>query len=593
MSSSGTISAAADGTVPAVSGQETPGFNGLVRTAMRATEKIRPLEDLAEICAEARQNSEVVVLAHGVFDLLHMGHVRHLEAALREGTMLIVTITADEFVNKGPGRPVFPEHMRAEMLAALQYVDFVGINYGPSAEPVIRLLKPSIYVKGSEYESLDEDVTGKIKSEKCAVEEYGGRLLCTRDITFSSSSLINRYFNIYDPRLRQFLDRVRTDVGLDRLLNLVDSIRDFRVLFVGDTIIDEYQFVQPMNKPAKEHIIAAKYDGREVYAGGVIAAANHLATFCREVEIITTLGTEDSHEELVRKSLHPNVRLIVVHRDKTPTTRKLRFVDPSYMRKMFEVYFFDDSPYGQAITATVASHIAERAPKADVVVVTDFGHGFVVPSLIPLLRETSKFLAINAQTNAGNQGYNLITKYPAADYICVDEPEARLAVADKYSDVIDIAEQHLPARIACDKFIITNGKHGCISFDKRRGSAACIPAFTSTIVDTVGAGDAFLAVTAPLVRAGGDIDHVGFIGNAAGAIKVGIVGHRRSVEKPSSRPWSRAETFGWLMPSSLPAAASVVRRSHDPAPTATEGLVTRNQGYAATNRLAQLGWLVG
>jgi sugar/nucleoside kinase (ribokinase family) len=84
----------------------------------------------------------------------------------------------------------------------------------------------------------------------------------------------------------------------------------------------------------------------------------------------------------------------------------------------------------------------------------------------------------------------------------------------------------------CSKIIVTQGKHGCVTYE-RGGVAHTIPAFAKNVVDTVGAGDAFLAVTAPLVAAGGAMHQVGFIGNVVGALKVEIVGHRRSIDKPS------------------------------------------------------------
>ena len=105
-----------------------------------------------------------------------------------------------------------------------------------------------------------------------------------------------------------------------------------------------------------------------------------------------------------------------------------------------------------------------------------------------------------------------------------------MAVADKFSDLAVVAGELLPSKIDCSKIIVTGGVVGCYTFDSAQGTHR-IPAFTKTVVDTVGAGDAFFAITAPLVAAGGDMEQVGFIGNAAGAMKVGIVGHRSSVEK--------------------------------------------------------------
>jgi sugar/nucleoside kinase (ribokinase family) len=115
--------------------------------------------------------------------------------------------------------------------------------------------------------------------------------------------------------------------------------------------------------------------------------------------------------------------------------------------------------------------------------------------------------------------------------VCIDAPEARLAAADKYSDIAVIVGETLPREIGCRRLVVTHGSSGCYTFDAAEAEVRRIPAFTKTVVDTVGAGDAFFTVTAPLVANGGRILDVGFVGNAAGAMKVGIVGHRKSVEK--------------------------------------------------------------
>ncbi len=167
-----------------------------------ARDRIRSVTELAEIAMRARSEGKSVVLAHGVFDLLHLGHVRHLEAARKLGDILIVTVTGDEFVRKGPGRPVFAQTMRAEMLAALDYVDWTGINRAPTADPLIEAIQPDVYVKGSDYADPSFDVTSNITHEKELTEKHGGRLHFTDEVTFSSSGRINEYFEIHDPEAR-------------------------------------------------------------------------------------------------------------------------------------------------------------------------------------------------------------------------------------------------------------------------------------------------------------------------------------------------------------------------------------------------------
>ena len=492
--------------------------------------KITTIAEVAAIARSLRAKNVAVVQAHGTFDLLHLGHARHLEAARALGDVLVVTITADRYVNKGPGRPVFAESLRAEMLAALQYVDYVAIAEAPDAIGALEAIRPAIYAKGQDYQNPEGDVTGKITLERETVEAHGGRIHFTDEVTFSSSELINRHLNLFEPHVRDHLSDVRDDGGLNRILELIEKIKEYRVVIVGDAIIDEYQYVLPMGKPPKEHIIATRYQDHETFAGGVFAAANHVAAFCAHVDVITCLGTNDSHEEFIRKSLKPNVRLHKLARPNAPTTLKRRFVDPSSIRKLFEVYHMNDEPLTEDLEKGLADHINALCAKADVVISADFGHGLIGPRIVRQLTQLSPFLAVNTQSNSANLGYNLVTRYPRADYICIDAPEARLALGDRLSAIGDIAHR-LSERIpACPKFVVTHGKHGCVTYE--RGHAVhTVPAVARKIVDTVGAGDAFFAVTAPLVAAGAPMDLVGLVGNVVGALKVEIVGHRHSIDK--------------------------------------------------------------
>ena len=498
-------------------------------TIVSVRDKVRALDELAEIARTAQAAGKTVVLAHGVFDLVHMGHVRHLEAARREGDVLIVTITADKFVNKGPGRPIFNQAMRAEMLAAIGYVNWVGINHAQSAGNVLDSVRPDVYVKGSDYENPEDDITGQIALEREAVEQHGGRLVLTKDITFSSSSLINNYLDVYDHPLRDYLQQLRETDAVRQISNLIESVKDYKVLLVGDAIIDEYQYVAPMGKAAKENIIATRFQEREVFAGGIFAAANHVASLCAEVEIITCIG-DDGIEDFVKSRLRDNVKLTAIVRPNSPTTRKCRFVEPSYMRKLFEVYSIDDTPLNGALEDSVVELIATRARAADLVIAADFGHGLITPRAIDTLNEEARFLAVNTQTNSANIGYNLVSRYGRAHYVCIDAPEAQLATKDRFSDIEHVISEKLPELISCENFVVTHGREGCVAY-KKGGLPVRIPAFTKTVVDTVGAGDAFLSITSPLAAAGGSMELVGFVGNAAGAMKVGIVGHRSFIEK--------------------------------------------------------------
>lgn len=492
-------------------------------------EKIKTLEELSELAAEARKAGRKVVLAHGVFDLLHVGHKRHLDIGKQNGDVLIVTITTDRHVNKGPGRPVFSEKLRAEMLAGLSTVDYVGISQNPSAEFIIETLKPDVYLKGSEYSAEENDVTGRIVTERTTVEQHGGRIVFTDDITFSSSNVANRVLQLYPEEANTFLKDMRTRVSLEDLVGPLRSLKNKRCVIVGDTILDEYIYVEPLGKPSKENIIATRYRSREIFCGGVVATANLVAQFCGQVDLVTLLGDTDSQEDFIRSSLAPNVNLIPFYREGARTTVKSRLVDPGYVKKLIEVAYLDDSALPAESQQKLNDWASREIGKYDFAIVNDFGHGMIDDSLVEILCDKSKFLAVNAQTNSANRGFNLVTRYPKADFVCIDEPEARLAVADRYAPIETVVGAKLRKRMKCPNFIITHGKLGCLVFTPDQ-PVNRIPALIDEAIDTIGAGDAFFAVAAPLIGSGCNAFLAGFIGNAVGAMKIRIVGHRHHIK---------------------------------------------------------------
>ena len=504
-------------------------FNGL-EMAENWKAKHLSLDELEKFAKRKKRENKTIVLAHGTFDLVHVGHIRHLSNASKEGDLLLVTITADKFVNKGPDRPIFSQELRAEMLSALSFVDAVAINDKISSVNVIETIRPNVYIKGSEYKSEHDDISGNIALERKTVEKYGGRLIFTDDITFSSSKLINENLEVFSPELNDFLKGYRKENKIEKILNLVESIKNYRVLLIGDTIIDQYEYVKPLGKPPKENLIATKFQSIETFPGGIIAAANHVASFCKEVDVLTLLGGTQPWEDHITTNIKSNVNLIKYVQSDGPTTRKLRYVDVAYTRKLFEIYYTNENPLPTEGEKFFINFIEDEAKKYDVIIVTDFGHGMITRDIIKTIENTKTFSAVNAQTNSDNAGFNLITKYKRADYICIDGPEARLAASNKTASISEIASQILPGMIDCPQIIVTTGREGCIVHTKGNVPRK-IPVFTESAIDTMGAGDAFLSVTAPLLKAGGSIVDVGFIGNAVGAMKVGIVGHRASIEK--------------------------------------------------------------
>jgi len=157
--------------------------------------KILNLDELAERINLLRTKDKEIVHCHGCFDLIHPGHIKYFQASKEMGDILVVTVTPDVYVDKGPGRPVFNESLRVDSIAALECVDYVAINKWPTAEKTLLLLRPDIYVKGQEFENLD-DKTGKLQKEYEVIKEIGAELRFTHEIVFSSSKLLKDYFTL-------------------------------------------------------------------------------------------------------------------------------------------------------------------------------------------------------------------------------------------------------------------------------------------------------------------------------------------------------------------------------------------------------------
>jgi bifunctional ADP-heptose synthase (sugar kinase/adenylyltransferase) len=257
-----------------------------------------------------------------------------------------------------------------------------------------------------------------------------------------------------------------------------------RVLFIGEEITDVYHYGNALQRPAKEQILCMEAKETEVFQGGVIAAAKHAETFCETVHIVST------------------------HR-----IRKERYVERAQTRKLFEVYVGNGE---------LEKPVIPPLEYYDVVVVTDYGHGMMTGALIGKVCAEARFLAVNVQANAGNYGFNLATKYPHADYLCMSELEARLATQNRDGAIVDSLEE-----LACiaPRVAITLGRKGSIGTGNVRATA-----FIEPVIDTMGAGDAFFAVTA-LIAAEASMEDLLRIGNAAGKLKAQIVGHRKSVTK--------------------------------------------------------------
>jgi rfaE bifunctional protein kinase chain/domain len=464
-----------------------------------------------------------------VFDLVHPGIIKHLEEAKGQGDVLIVTVIRDRDVRRGAGRPIFPEELRAQNVASLQQVDYVCIVEEVTPFECVRRIRPDVFAKGQAYKERDRKIHDKIYEEE--KEFYFGKstIYETQGFSFSSSNLINNFLDLYSAETKDFLTRFAGRYSFEDVTRRLESLRKMNVLLIGDGIIDEYHYCAAMGRSSKTPIVVNKYIGHEEFAGAVFIIANHIAGICERVHLVTLLGEKDSREDFIRSNLKPNVEPRFFYRNDGPTIVKKRYVNQYLNQKLFEINYLNENYINGNCESGIINYLKKVVPGYDLVLVSDFGHGFITERIIRTISKYATVFAVNTQTNAANTGYNMITKYKKPNFVCLDETEARLATQDKFSDIGDIAKK-IASKVNSDFLIVTLGKKGSIGVD-RNGEVNYTPIFSTKVVDTVGAGDAFFAFTAPCFAKGMPLDFVSFVGNSVGALAVQIVGNKKPVEK--------------------------------------------------------------
>lgn len=478
---------------------------------------------------DASQRNLRVVQSHGVFDLLHIGHIKHFQAAKKQGDILVVTITPDRFVNKGPNRPRFSERLRAEAIAALDCIDFVIINSWPTAVEAIKLIKPHLYAKGDEYQDSASDITGNIDIETATVQALGGHVLFTNEITFSSSELLNQFFSPHSEEVTEYLETFKRKYHTEEIFKYMEKFKKLHVLVVGEAIIDDYQFVEVIGKAGKEPTLVAKHKYTDCYVGGVLALSNHLSDFCNEITCVTYLGEKGEYESIIRSALKHNVKLVPIYKKNSQTIVKRRFIDEYLNQKMFEVYEINDDFLDNQDQKIFIDELKKSLSSHDLTIVADYGHGLLNSESIDLLASKSKFLAVNAQSNAGNNGFNVISNYKKADFVSIATRELQLNYRQRHLSVHEQLSR-LMQDYNYKNAMITCGKRGML-VNKRNEKIYEAPALATKIVDRVGAGDAVLAIASLYAYYNAPAEIMGFIGNIVGAHAVGIMGNKQFIEK--------------------------------------------------------------
>lgn len=429
------------------------------------------------------------IMCHGVFDVVHPGHVRHLTYAKTKADKLIVSLTCDKHIKKGTYRPHIPENLRALNLAAFEMVDYVVIDKNSTPINNIKLIRPNFFAKGFEYSSagLPKATQEEIK----ALKSYGGNIIFTPgDVVYSSSKFLNK--SLPEVGLEKLIMLMHKEkINFETLKKTLMDFKKLKVHVIGDTIVDTYTRTTLIGGQTKTPTFSLHFNSKEDYVGGAGIVSKHLDSAGAKVIFSTVLGN-DNLKKFVLNQFKKTKIITNFYIDNTrPTTNKNVFIASDY--RLLKVDTLDNRPISSEIIDFLCSSL--KKDKSNAVVFSDFRHGiFNQISTNKLTKAISKKTFKVADSQVASRWGN-ITDFKGFDLITPNERESRFALANQDATVGQLS-QLLYDNCKYKHLILKLGSKGvfCNTYkNKSNNSYFSLDSFVNNIVDPVGAGDALLA----------------------------------------------------------------------------------------------------
>ncbi len=462
---------------------------------MRDLAKILSLPELLQVRAACRERGQVVVQCHGCFDIVHPGHLRYLRFAKEQGDCLIVSVSGDEVVGKGPGRPFIGEKLRAENLAAIEFVDYVTIDRHTWAGPVLEAVKPDVYVKGREYATKADP---RFLKEKALVEAYGGSVIFSSgDIVYSSSYILERFrdrFDLDQQRVTAFCER--HEVTGQRLRSVLRAFAGRRVLVVGDPILDSYRYCDAPTLAAESPVLSVTPVRSEIHAGGAFLVASQLSLLGATVSVLSPRGESEDHAALAELLGAYGASWLGPAVSSRPVFTKTRFVVGE--QKVLQVNEGFPSPLSEEANRAFTETLSGLWETHEAALVCDFGYGLLSPTVVSRLNELAARGGKPLYLDVSGRGRGSLLRVRHARLASPTEAELRGAFDDPDSGLSHLVLQLMRATEAQALALTLHGR-GAMLFLPPQEESDRLPTdylpslHRGAVADAVGAGDVFLA----------------------------------------------------------------------------------------------------
>ena len=482
--------------------------------------KILDLSQLQKIIGKFPRKKKVV-LCHGVFDIVHPGHIRHLGYAKSQADILIVSCTGDKFIDKGIYRPHIPQDMRASNLAAFEMVDYVLIDENKKPLNLLKKLKPDYFAKGFEYTS--KGLPAATLEEKNELDKCGGKLIFTPgDIVHSSS----KFLNYSAPNLDlEKLDSLMkgNKISFDDLIKVIKKIKNTTVHVVGDTIVDTYTKTNFIGGQTKTPTFSVLYDKEDSFVGGAAIVALHMRAAGAKVKF-TTVISNDKKGKFVKNELKKNkIQCNFFDEKNRPTTDKNTFISATY--RLLKVDTLSNVPISEYTLSKIIDKIKKE--KTQLIVFSDFRHGIFNPSSIQKLIKAIPKKSFKAGDSQVASRWGNITEFKNFDLITPNEREARFSLADQDSTVGKLSGM-LYDKTKYKNLILKLGSRGifCIDSRSKKRIPFSVGVFAENILDAVGTGDALLAYSSLSLKVSNSLVKASIIGSFAASCACEMEGNK-------------------------------------------------------------------